>query len=437
MMDHSASDALHRMTGFACRGGVLHAEGVALPDLAAATGTPAYVYSSAALTAAYRGFADAFAGQPVDICYALKANSNQAVIRTFAALGAGADVVSEGEMRRALAAGVPPARIVFSGVGKTPGEMAAALRAGIHQINVESVPELEALSAVAAGLGTTASVALRVNPDVDARTHAKITTGRKENKFGIDLADAPAVFRRARGLPGIAAVGVAVHIGSQLTDLTPYREAYRHVANLVRALRADGHAIGRIDLGGGLGIAYHPDDRPPGLADYAALVAETVGGLDCHLMIEPGRALVGSAGLLLSRVLYVKAGRSRDFLIVDAAMNDLLRPALYDAWHDIQPVAASTAAQAHAPRHYDVVGPVCETGDTFAVQRPLPPLQPGDLIAFTNAGAYGAVMASTYNTRPLVPEVLVHGERFAIVRKRPTFEEMLAADSLPPWLEPA
>ncbi|HET8726566.1 MAG TPA: diaminopimelate decarboxylase [Alphaproteobacteria bacterium] len=419
------------MTAFTYRNGVLHAEGVPLPDIAAAAGTPVYCYSTAALTANYRAFEQALDGIGVGIAYALKANSNQAVIRTLGRLGAGADVVSEGELRRALAAGVPPDRIVFSGVGKTADEMAAAIRAGIHQINVESLVELERLSGVAAALGRTIPVALRVNPDVDARTHAKITTGRKGNKFGIDIDEAPSAFRRAAELPGIEPVGVALHIGSQLTDLAPYRNAYRRVSELVRALRADGMALARIDLGGGMGIRYR-DERPLDLAAFADMVREIVAPLGCAMMIEPGRSLVGNAGALVTRVVYVKEDGDRRFLIVDAAMNDLIRPALYDAWHDILPVREPPADAETGP--YDVVGPVCETGDTFTRDRLLPPLADGDLVAFADAGAYGAVMASTYNSRPLVPEVLVDGDRFAIVRKRPTFEEMIAGEAMPPWL---
>ncbi len=420
------------MTGFGYRDDLLHIEAVALPRIAAAVGTPFYGYSTAELIRRYRAFADAFAGQPVTICYALKANSNLAVIRTLARQGAGMDVVSDGELRRALAVGVPAERIVFSGVGKTAAELTAALDAGIHQINVESAGELVELSALAAARGIAAPIAIRVNPDVDAGTHAKITTGRKENKFGIDIDDAVEAFRLARSLPGLDPVGVAVHIGSQLTSLAPYRTAYARIAELVGVLRADGFALPRLDLGGGLGITYR-DEQPPDLAQYATLVREAVGPLGCQLTIEPGRALVGPAGLLVSRVIGVKHGRTRTFLIVDAAMNDLIRPALYDAWHDILPVRLPPDGA--APIEYDVVGPVCESGDTFARQRPLPELAAGDLIAFAAAGAYGAVMSSSYNTRPPAPEVLIDGNRFAIVRKRPTFEEMVAGECVPPWLD--
>lgn len=421
------------MTAFSYRDSQLHAEAVPLSRIAREVGTPAYVYSTAALAQTYRRFAAAFAGLPLTICYALKANSNQAVIATLAKLGAGADVVSEGEMRRALAAGIPAGRIIFSGVGKTVAEMEAALAAGLHQINVESLPELEALSAVATRLGVTAPVALRINPDVDAQTHAKIATGRREDKFGIDIAEAPAVYARAAALPGLAPVGVAVHIGSQLTRLAPFRAAFGRIAELVVQLRGQGIALSRVDLGGGIGIPYRADDTPPTPEEYAGLIREIVAPLGTDIAIEPGRALVGQAGLLLSRVLFVKPGHSRRFVILDAAMNDLLRPALYEAWHPIVPVAEAPAT---APlQDCDIVGPVCETGDTFARHRPLPPLAAGDLVAFLAAGAYGAVMASSYNSRPLVPEVLVDGDRLAIVRKRPTFDEMLAQEPLPDWLD--
>ncbi len=416
---------------FAYRNGVLHAESVPLSRIAEAVGTPFYCYSTAALEAHYSAYAGAFAGQDAGVCYAVKANSNLAVIRCLARLGAGADVVSGGEMRRALAAGIPAGRIVFSGVGKTREEMRAALEAGIHQINVESIPELEALSEVAASLGVEAPIAFRVNPDVDAKTHAKIATGKKENKFGIDHDHARAVYARAAGLPGIKPVAIAVHIGSQLTDLAPFRAAYERVAALLHELRADGHDIRRLDLGGGLGITYK-NERPPELADYAAMVRSITGNLGCRITLEPGRSLVGNAGVLVSRVLYVKEGLHRRFVIVDAAMNDLVRPALYDAYHGIVPVAEPDPAARTEP--FDVVGPVCESGDTFALQRLLPPLAAGDAVAFLSAGAYGAVMASTYNSRPLVPEVLVNGADFAVVRPRPSVEEMLAAERVPDWL---
>jgi len=418
------------MSFFTYRDGEMHAEGVALSAIADAVGTPFYCYSEAAITAAYRDFSDALAGLDATICYALKANSNIAVIRTLAALGAGADVVSGGELARALMAGVPPQRIVFSGVGKTQGEIAAALDAGIRQFNVESDAELEALSGVAAARGAVAEIAIRVNPDVDAGTHAKITTGKADNKFGIDIARAPEVYARAAALPGIDAASVAVHIGSQLTDLAPFRAAFTHVADLVRRLRAAGHDIRRLDLGGGLGITYHAE-TPPTPAAYAAMVRETVGDLGCSLMFEPGRALVGRAGVLATRVIYTKPTASRAFVIVDAAMNDLIRPALYDAWHDIRPVHEAAPDAPLGP--VDIVGPICETGDTFAVARPLPALAAGDLVAIENAGAYGAVMSSAYNTRPPAPEILVSGDKFAIVRARQTVDDLLAQEKFADW----
>ena len=419
------------MTQFAYREGALNADAVPLAEIAAAVGTPFYCYSATALENGWRAFAAAFAGQDATICFALKANSNLAVVRTLARLGAGADVVSEGELRRALAAGVPAGRIVFSGVGKSRGEMKTALEAGIFQLNVESLPELEALSEVASGLGVTASIALRVNPDVDAGTHHKISTGKKENKFGIDFDHARDFYARAAGLPGIRPVGLAVHIGSQLTSLDPFRHAFKKTAQLVEALRADGQTVSRLDLGGGLGIVYR-DEIPPDVADYAAVVREATRGLGLHLVLEPGRALVGNAGVLVSRVLYVKSGLHRRFVILDAAMNDLIRPSLYEAWHCIVPVAEPAAGS--QPEPFDVVGPVCETGDTFATQRQMVPPNAGDLMAIRSAGAYGAVMASSYNTRPLIPEVMVAGDRFAVIRHRPSYQEMLDQDHLPPWL---
>ena len=410
--------------------GVLHAENASLSDIAAAVGTPFYCYSSATLTRHYQVFAAAFADQQATICYAVKANSNLAVIRTLAELGAGADVVSEGELRRAMAAGVPAGRIVFSGVGKTRAELAYALDCGIMQINVESMPELETLSAIAAARGVTVDIAIRVNPDVDARTHAKISTGKSENKFGIDAVDAPAAFARAAELPGLRAVSVAVHIGSQLTDLEPFRAAFARVAALVEELRAAGHDIRRVDLGGGLGIPYR-DEILPQPADYAAVVKGAVGNLGCHLVFEPGRMLVGNAGILVTRVIYVKQGRTRRFVIVDAAMNDLIRPAMYDAWHEIRPVLAPPDGAPFEPA--DIVGPACETGDTFARQRPLPPVREGDLLAIFTAGAYGSVMSSTYNSRLLTPETLVRGAEWSVVRARPSYDDLLRLDGLAAW----
>lgn len=413
--------------------GTLHAEDVPLSAIAAAVGTPVYVYSTATLLRHYGLFEQALAPLPHLVCFAVKSLSNVAILRILGDAGAGMDVVSIGEYRRARAAGVPGNRIVFSGVGKTRDEMRHALIHGIRQFNVESEPELLALSEVAVALGLTAPVTIRVNPDVDARTHAKIATGKSENKFGIPIARARDTYALAARLPGIAIVGIDVHIGSQLTDLAPFEAAYRKVADLTHALRADSHRIDRLDLGGGLGIPYtRSNEAPPLPIDYGALIRRTVGHLGCEIEIEPGRLIAGNAGILLSQVIYLKQGEGRDFLIVDAAMNDLVRPAMYDAHHDIVPVAEPASASALHP--LDVVGPVCETGDTFARGRPLPPLAEGDLVAFRSAGAYGAVMASEYNARPLVPEVLVSGDRFAVIRARPSYEEMISRDLLPPWL---
>ena len=421
------------MDHFLYRGGVLHVEDVPLPEIAAAVGTPAYVYSAATLTRHFRVFDEALAGMPHLVCYAMKANSNLAVIALLGGLGAGMDVVSGGEYRRARAAGVPGERIVFSGVGKTREEMRLALEGGIRQFNVESEPELFALSEVASGMGLRAPIAIRVNPDVDAKTHAKIATGKSENKFGVPIARARAVYAVAAGLPGIEVVGVDVHIGSQLTELAPFENAFRKVGELAEALRADGHLIRRLDLGGGLGIPYErTNEAPPLPFDYGEVIRRTVGRLGCEIEIEPGRLIAGNAGVLLSRVLYVKRGEGRDFLILDAAMNDLVRPAMYDAWHDLVPVVEAPAGADLAT--FDVVGPVCETGDTFARGRLLPPVEAGDLMAFRSAGAYGAVMASEYNSRPLVPEVLVSGDQFTVVRARPSFDEMLARDTIPSWI---
>lgn len=421
------------MDHFLYRGGILHAEDVPLPEIARAVGTPFYVYSTATLERHYKVFADALEGLPHLICYAMKANSNQAVIATMARLGAGMDVVSVGEYRRARAAGVPGERIVFSGVGKTADEMEYALTHGIRQFNVESAEELEVLSAVAARLGRTAPITLRVNPDVDARTHEKIATGKKENKFGIDISRAREVYARAAALPAIEVVGVDVHIGSQLTGLQPFEAAFTKVAELTEQLRADGHDIRRIDLGGGLGIPYrNANEAPPLPFDYGQVIRRTVGHLGCEIEIEPGRLIAGNAGLLVSSVIYDKQGEGRRFLILDAAMNDLIRPAMYDAWHDIVPVEEPEPGKERVA--YDIVGPVCESGDTFAKQREMVPVAPGALVAFRSAGAYGAVMASEYNSRPLIPEVLVKGDHFAVVRARPTFDEMISRDTIPEWL---
>ncbi len=419
------------MTLFDYRGGALHAEDVALKDIAEAVGTPFYCYPTATIERDYRVFTAAFADAPATVCYSLKANSNLAVVRTLAALGAGADVVSGGELRRALAAGVPAERIVFSGVGKTRDEMALGLDAGILQFNVESVAEIEVLSELAAAAGARAPVALRINPDVDARTHGKITTGTRATKFGIPIAQAPAAAARAATLPAVDLVGLAVHIGSQLTDLAPFEAAFGRMADLARTLRADGHAIERLDLGGGLGIRY-TDETPPDPEAYAAVAKRAVSGLGCRLLLEPGRVLVGNAGVLITRVLDVKQAGERTFVVVDAAMNDLLRPALYDAQHAIEPVTEPPPEAARAP--VDVVGPVCESADSFAKNRPLPPVAAGDLLAIRTAGAYGAVMASSYNARPLTPEVLVKGSAYAVVRRRPSFDETVAAEHMPDWL---
>ena len=419
---------------FSYRGDELHAEEMAVSRIATAVGTPFYLYSTAAFTAQYRRFAEAFSREKPLICYAVKANSNLAVLRLFAGLGSGADVVSEGELRRALAAGMPPQKIIFSGVGKTRAELEAALDAEIHQINVESMSELRRLSEVAGARGRITPVAIRVNPDVDAHTHAKLSTGMKENKFGIDLGEAAAAYSLARDLPGIEPVGLAVHIGSQLVDLEPYRRAFLRVAGLVQELRAKGLAVTRIDLGGGLGIRYRAENAPEP-DSYARLVREIFGPTGLAMTFEPGRMLAGPAGLLVARVIYVKQGAAKRFVIVDGAMNDLIRPALYDAWHDIVPVSLPSPDVPLAPA--DVVGPVCEPGDTFAVDRDLPPIAEGDLVAFTAAGAYGAVMSSMYNSRPLVPEVLVAGTRFDVIRARPSYDDMLSLDTIPTWLSKA
>jgi diaminopimelate decarboxylase len=421
------------MNHFHYRDGVLHAEDVAIPAIAAVVGTPFYCYSTATLTRHYNVFAKAFADMDSLVCYALKANSNQAVLRVLAKLGAGADTVSEGEMRRALAAGIPAGKIVFSGVGKTAREMDFALDAGILCFNVESEPELELLSARAMRLGVTAPISLRINPDVDARTHKKISTGKAENKFGIAWQRARAVYARAAELPGIRVTGIDMHIGSQITELQPFDDAFALLAELVATLKADGHAIDHVDLGGGLGIPYRTDNDPPPLPDaYADIVRKRIAPLGLKVMFEPGRLIVGNAGILVSQAIHVKEGDAKNFLIVDAAMNDLIRPTLYDAFHDIRPVVE---AQADAPRMtVDVVGPVCETGDFLGLDRDLPKLKAGDMIAVGTAGAYGAVQAGTYNSRLLVPEVLVDGDRFHVVRPRGTFEELIALDSVPDWL---
>jgi diaminopimelate decarboxylase len=418
---------------FNYRDGVLHAEDVPLSRIAAEVGTPVYVYSTATLQRHFGLFQQALEWTDHLVCFAVKANSNLAVLKLMGDMGAGMDVVSGGEYARAKAAGVPGSRIVFSGVGKTLAEMRQAIEGGIRQFNIESEPEMRALSTLAASMGAEVPVAIRVNPDVDARTHEKIATGKSENKFGIPIAKARQVYAEAAALPGLNVVGVDVHIGSQLTDLDPYRAAYAKVAELTRALRADGHDIRRLDLGGGLGIPYRRDNNAPPLPiEYGQVIRETVGDLGCEIEIEPGRNIVGNAGILLSSVIYLKEGEGRDFLIVDAAMNDLLRPAMYSAHHDIVPV--KEPAVGAEVRRFDVVGPVCESGDTFQKGAELPQMAADELIAFRSAGAYGAVMASEYNSRPLVPEVLVSGDQFAVIRARPTFDEMLGRDTIPAWL---
>jgi len=421
------------MDHFLYQDGQLYAEDVPVADIAAAVGTPFYCYSTATLQRHFRMFDEALSGMDHLVCYAMKAASNQAILRTLAAEGAGMDVVSGGEYARAKAAGVPGDRIVFSGVGKTRDEIQAVLAGGIRQFNVESEPEMVVLSELAVAMGTVAPITIRVNPDVDAKTHAKIATGKSENKFGIPISRAEEVYALAAGLPGIKVIGIDVHIGSQLTDLAPFELAYQKIAELTRTLRAQGHEITRLDLGGGLGIPYTASNAPPPLpSDYGAMVKRVLGDLDCEIEIEPGRLIVGNAGILVSEVIYVKAGEDRAFLIVDAAMNDLIRPAMYEAHHDIVPlVEAAPGGQTTA---YDVVGPICETGDTFAKNRELTPLAAGDLIAFRSSGAYGAVMASEYNTRPLVPEIMVNEDQFSVIRARPTFDEIINRDIIPPWM---
>jgi len=420
------------MNHFEYRDGVLHAEAVNLSALAERVGTPFYCYSTATLERHYRVFTEAFAGEKVLVCYAMKANSNQSVLRTLAKLGAGADVVSLGELKRALAAGIPPNKILFSGVGKTEAELRAALAANILCINIESEPELELLSRLAVETGKTARISVRVNPDVDAGTHAKISTGKSENKFGVPLSQAREVYARAAKLPGIEVTGADVHIGSQITDLGRLETAFRLLAEFVQALRADGHAISHVDFGGGLGIPYYMDrEAPPAPDAYAAMVKRVTHNLGCTLMFEPGRMIVGNAGILVARVIYLKQGDAKNFVIIDAAMNDLIRPTLYEAHHDILPVVKVVGARTILA---DVVGPVCESGDYLALDRILPEPKAGDLLAIMTAGAYGAVQSGTYNTRPLVPEVLVKGDQYAVVRPRVEVEALIAMDKKAPWL---
>lgn len=421
------------MDFFTYHSGVLHAEDVPISEIAAAVGTPFYVYSAKTLRRHFTVLDDALSGLDHLICFAVKANSNLAVLKVLGDLGAGMDVVSLGEYSRAKAAGIPGERIVFSGVGKTKKEMQAVLQGGIRQFNVESEPELAALNEVALSLGLRAPVTIRVNPDVDAKTHAKISTGKKENKFGIPISRAPDIYRIASELPGIEVFGVDVHIGSQLLDLAPFEAAYEKLAALVTTLIEEGHNIRRLDLGGGLGIPYEANNlHPPSPAAFGEIIKKTVGHLNLEIEVEPGRLIAGNAGLLVAQVIYNKKGEDRDFLILDAAMNDLIRPAMYEAHHDIIPVIEP---EAHASyKNVDIVGPICETGDTFARQRRMAEVADGALVAFRSAGAYGAVMASEYNSRPLVPEVLVDGDTFAVIRPRPSIEEMIAKDRIPDWL---
>ena len=421
------------MHHFAYRNGVLHAEDVDLRELADAVGTPFYCYATATLERHYRVFAQAFADVDALICYAMKANSNQAVIATLARLGAGADVVSEGELLRARAAGIPPEKIMFSGVGKTERELALAVEQGILCVNVESEPELELLAAIGAQKSRAADISIRVNPDIDPKTHAKIATGKAENKFGIPISRAREVYARAAKLKGVRVTGVDMHIGSQITELDPFSDAFALLADFVRELRADGHVIRHVDLGGGLGIPYREDNEPPpDPSAYAAVVKRATRDLDCQLIFEPGRLIVGNAGILVTRVLYVKRGEAKTFVIVDAGMNDLVRPTLYDAHHDLRPVKEAPVG---APRLIaDLVGPVCESGDFIAQDRPMTEPKAGDLVAIMSAGAYGAVQASTYNTRALVPEVLVRKGKWALVRPRVSVQELIALDRMPSWL---
>ena len=418
------------MDHFEYRNGELYAEDISLRLIADEVGSPVYVYSTATLERHYQAFAKGVSGLNPLICFAVKANSNIAVIKTLARLGAGADVVSVGELKRAMAAGVPASKIIYSGVGKSEVDLRAALNAGVHQINAESEAELELLSKVAVDLGETAQVAIRINPNVDAKTHEKITTGKSENKFGVDIALARDVYGRVAKLPGLRVAGVALHIGSQLTDLKPYREAYAKAAEFVELLRSDGHNITQLDLGGGLGITYDAEIAPSP-AEYGKMVKEIVGHLGCNISFEPGRLIAGNAGVLITQVIFIKEGINRKFCIIDAAMNDLIRPTLYNAYHDIVPVVeAPTGAEQLT---MDIVGPICESGDYLAKGRKMAALSNGDLLAVRTAGAYAAVMASVYNSRPLVPEVLVHGDTFSVIRRRWTVEDMIALETFPEW----
>jgi diaminopimelate decarboxylase len=414
--------------------GVLHAESVSIPDIAEAVGTPFYCYSTATLTRHVNVLTEAFKGTDHLVCYAVKANSNQAVLKTIAALGTGMDVVSEGELRRARAAGVPPEKIIFAGVGKTREEMAYAINEGILGFNVESTAELRALSEVASGLGRTARIAIRVNPDVDARTHAKISTGKSENKFGVPFNEAPALYDEAAKLPGIKVTGIHMHIGSQITELGPFRQAFHLMRELALELRSRGHNLEHLDLGGGLGVPYRgTNDIPPHPDEYTKVVRDSLGDLGLKFVMEPGRMIAANAGILVSRVIFSKPTATKHFTIIDAAMNDLIRPTLYDAFHEVWPVLEHPKSASVI--HQDLVGPVCESGDYLAQNQPLPTLKENELIAFMSAGAYGAVMSSTYNTRLLIPEVLVNGSEFAIIRPRTTYDELIGLDRIPDWLK--
>ena len=421
------------MHHFTYKNGHLHAEDVAISTIAKAVGTPFYCYSTATLERHYKVFDNALSALDHLVCYALKANSNQAVIKTLADLGAGMDVVSEGELRRALSAGVAPEKICFAGVGKTREEMAFALKTGIFSFNIESEPELEALASVATELGRTAHIAIRINPDVDAKTHAKIATGKAENKFGIPYARARDIYNQARALEGLEASGIHMHIGSQITDLTPFNNAFQLMRDLVLDLRDQGHNITHVDLGGGLGIPYHEEEKmPPHPDDYAKLIKENLGDLNLKFLFEPGRMITGNAGILVSSVLYLKRGTNKNFLIVDAAMNDLIRPTLYEAYHQIIPVNEQAA---NTPQSImDIVGPVCETGDFLGENRTFYELNNGEMIAVLSSGAYGAVQSGNYNSRLAIPEVMVKGEEFAVIRPRTTYEDLINLDQLPTWL---
>jgi diaminopimelate decarboxylase len=419
------------MNDFTYRNGRLHAEGVDLAHIAETVGTPVYVYAGSGIERRYREYADALAGADAMVCYAMKANDNQAILSLLRKLGAGADTVSEGEIRRALAAGFDPKKIVYSGVGKSADEMAFALSVGIGEFNVESDHEVELLADVARQMGKRAKIAVRVNPDVDPKTHAKITTGKKGNKFGVDLDQAVGVFKRAAAHASLEPVGVASHIGSQITNLDPYRSAFARMVDLVKTLRAEGIAISVLDVGGGLGVGYS-GEAPPSVADYVKIARDAAASVGCRLVLEPGRRVVAESGVLLTRVLFVKEGSAKTFVIVDGAMNDLIRPTLYEAYHPIVPVKEPKPGV--GTRLVDVVGPICESGDFFAKERDLSPVGAGDILAITHAGAYGAVMASSYNARRLAPEVLVRNQQFAVVRPRPSYEDLIGRDRVPDWL---